>query len=149
MKLSSVAWFCISGLFLPSCSLALREVAVWFKPSLFIFKSWLDINRCIQWGRSCGKKCCLAVNNNNQSLRGILWMGAHFIQQSYWKFQVFSSHQTKVRVKSRVTDVKVQVELQVFDDIVKSSPKSSKLWLESDSSLSHMTRVHTSATYYI
>lgn len=40
----------------------------------------------------------------------------------------------------------VHVDLQVFSNFVKLSPKSSNLWLEADSSPSHVTLFHTPLT---
>ncbi len=47
------------------------------------------------------------------------------------------------KVKSQVIVVKVQVKFWVFYDAVKASPQSSTLWLLSDSSPGHVTRVIT------
>ena len=63
------------------------------------------------------------------------------------QYQVTSRQKPQVQIKSWVIGVQVQVESQVFYDFVKSSPKSSNWWLESDLSPSHVTRVHTSAKF--
>lgn len=54
-------------------------------------------------------------------------------QESSKSFQVKTFQVQQVRVKSRVTDVKVQVELQVSLVFVKSSPKSPNLQLPPES----------------
>ena len=55
-------------------------------------------------------------------------------------YPVLSHQKVPVKVKSQVIGIKAQVEVSLFDDV---ESKIIKLRLESNWSLSHMSRVHT------
>lgn len=59
------------------------------------------------------------------------------------RYPIFQSQKAHVQAKSQVGGVKVEVELQVFFEYVKSSLKTANLWREFMSSLSQATQVHT------